>query len=312
MRGWVLLLLPALCGAQELYELRGQIVPGAAASVTLFGAVTPFNASTLADDSGRFTFKKLKPATYTLAILQPAHGEARRTIEVGPGTADSKGRVDLRLELKNSDFEFRDTMKRRNAVSTKQLAVSDKAQKEYEDAQKDLGRHDIDSAIHHLERAVEIAPQFATAWNNLGTIAYQTRRYSDAERYFREALEQEPEAYEPLVNLGGVLINLDRLPEAWQYNVQAVLVRPNDPLANAQLGQTYFGMHNPELAEKYLKIATDLDPAHFSHPQLYLAEIHLRRDDKRAAADDLESFLKHHPDWPQAAKMRETIDSLRQ
>ena len=145
-----------------------------------------------------------------------------------------------------------------------------------------------------------------------GTIAYQTQKYQRAEEYFREALGADPSAYEPLVNLGGVLINLHKLDDAWTCNVFAVLTRPGDALANSQLGMTYFGLGKMDLAEKYFLEARRLDPAHFSHPQLFLAEIHLRRGDRRATADDLEDFLKHHPDWPQAARMRQTISEFRQ
>ena len=91
-----------------------------------------------------------------------------------------------------------------------------------------------------------------------------------------------------------------------------MLLRPTDALAHSQLGMTYFEMGRPDMAENHFAQAVALDPAHFSRPQLFLAEIHLRRGDRKAAADDLESFLQHHPDWPQAAKMRETIASLRQ
>jgi regulator of sirC expression with transglutaminase-like and TPR domain len=44
---------------------------------------------------------------------------------------------------------------------------------------------------------------------------------------------------------------------------------------------------------------------------LVLAEIYLRRGENAAAAEVLEDFLKHHPDWPQAARMREKISELR-
>jgi Tfp pilus assembly protein PilF len=108
-----------------------------------------------------------------------------------------------------------------------------------------------------------------------------------------------------------VLINLHKPDEAYDYNLHAVLRRPNDALANAQMGMTYFGLDTVDLAEKYFRRAVELDAAHFSHPQLFLAEIHLRRGDTRAAADDLENFLSHHPDWPQAAKMREKIAEWR-
>ena len=117
--------------------------------------------------------------------------------------------------------------------------------------------------------------------------------------------------YEPLVNLGGVLINLHKLDEALDLNVHAVLARPNDALANSQLGMTYFAVGSFDAAAKYLERARKIDPAHFSHPQLFLAEIHLRRGKTSAAADDLEDFLRQHPDYPQAAKMRQKIAEWR-
>ncbi len=297
--------------AADLYELAGRVAPPAAASVSIYRVASPFTASTLADEDGRFSFKKLEPGAYTVAVFIPARGEARQTIEVGPGTAGERHRVSLTMELKESDFVFGDPMRRRHSVAAKQLAVPDKALREYQDAQKDLARRDVDAAIRHLERAVELAPQFSNAWNNLGTIAYQTQKFARAEECFREALRQDPTAYEPLVNLGGVLVTAHKLDEAWEYNLHAVLTRPNDALANSQLGMTYFELGNSELAEKYFRKALEIDPAHFSHPQLFLAEIHLRRGDSRAAAEDLESFLKHHPDWPQASTMRQKIAEWR-
>ena len=66
-----------------------------------------------------------------------------------------------------------------------------------------------------------------------------------------------------------------------------------------------------DLAQKHLERARQIDPAHFSHPQLVLAEIHLRRGERREAADVLEEFLRYHPDWLQATKMRQTIAELR-
>lgn len=301
------LLFAFLAAAPTLYDLTGKLDPPAQASVSIYRVASPYSTATLSDTSGRFTFKKLEPGAYTIAVFIPSQGEARQTIEIGPSNADERQRVALTIRLKDSDFVYGDVTRRRHAVSTKQLAIPDKALHEYEEAQRDLARREPESAVRRLEHAVEIAPQFSAAWNTLGTIAYQTQKYQRAEECFREALRQDPTAYEPLVNLGGVLVNLHKLSEAWDYNVHAVLVRPNDALANSQLGMTYFGLGNMDLAEKYFQRAAELDPAHFSHPQLFLAEIHLRRGDKQAAAADLENFLQHHPDWPEAARMRESI-----
>jgi len=303
-------LLISAAASGQVYELAGRVTPAGRGSVTLYGATQPFTSSTLTDDGGRFTFRKLAAGTYTLAVYLPGRGEARQTVEVGPGAADARRRVQIALALKDANFDPTPDH-RRHAVSTRQLAIPDAALRAFENAQRALEKRDAATAEKHLERAVELAPQFATAWNTLGTIAYQTRRFALAEQRFREALKQDPSAYEPLVNLGGVLVTLHKLDEALEVNVHATLTRPTDALAESQLGMTYFELGQFDNAVKHLERARRIDPAHFSHPQLFLAEIHLRRGEKKAAADVLEDFLTHHPDYPQAAKVRENIVELR-
>jgi tetratricopeptide (TPR) repeat protein len=297
--------------AQPAYDLRGVIVPGASGTISVYGVAAPYKSTKLVDSGGRFHFPALEAGAYTVALFIPGRGEARKTIEIGPGTASPAGRVTLTLNVPDLEFVEGDAIRQQHSISAKQLSVPEKARREYESAQNDLARRDTEAAIKRLERAVELAPQFSAAWNNLGTIAYQTRHYARAEECFRKGIEADSDAFEPLVNLGGVLLNLNKIDEAWNYNLFAVLKRPNDALANSQMGMTYFEMGNALLAEKYLKAAQHADPAHFSHPQLFLAEIHLRNGNRSAAAEDMEDFLKHHPDWPQAAKMREKIEELR-
>jgi tetratricopeptide (TPR) repeat protein len=305
-----LLAASAAFAAGPLYELSGRLVPRSGAYVSLFGATTPFTTSTLADVTGHFRFKNLEPGLYSVAVFMRRRGEARRTVEVGPSVADRKHHIKLTLQFQDADFVPAVSW-HRNIVSATELAVPARANNEYRDAQKDLARQDVASAVKRLEHAVELAPQFSAAWNNLGTIAYQSAKYDRAEECFREALAQDPQSYEPLVNLGGVLVTLHKLDEAMKYNLQAVLTRPNDPLANSQLGMTYYLLQRDDLAAKYLERTRQLDPASFTYPQLLLSEIHYRQGDRLAAAEVLEDFLTHHPDWPQAAKMRATIAGLR-
>src|ERR1022692_55281 len=180
-----------------------------------------------------------------------------------------------------------------------------------EEAEQQLARRDVEGAVAHFERAIELAPQFSEAWNHLGTIAYQARDYTRAETCFRKALDADPNSFQPLVNLGGVSINLGKFEEALQYNLYAALTRPNDALANSQLGMSYFYSGKLDLAQKYLTAAKRFDPAHFSHPQLMLAEIALRRQDRAAAAGEMEEFLQHHPDSPEAVRIKEKLTQLR-
>lgn len=289
------------------FEVRGTLVPASQASVSLHGSTAPFHSNTLAGQDGRFRFKDIEQGTYTLIVFIPGQGEVRKTISVGPSTADKKGRVELVVRLDEAKM----TPDRTAVVSIRELSIPQKAREEYRNAAKKLESKDVAAAIAHLERAVELAPQFSAAWNFLGTIAYQTQRYEQAEKYFLRALEADQNAYEPVVNLGGVYVTTGKFDEAWKYNLNAVLRRPNDALANSQLGMTYFGLGRFDLAEKYLLEAIRLDPAHFSHPQLTLAEIYLRRSDKARAADVLEDFLRRHPDNPARDSIRAVISKLR-
>lgn len=229
------------------------------------------------------------------------------TIDVGPGTSDKRGRVLIKVDTQGEALSREQTA----IVSARELKIPDRARREYEEADRKVARRDFDGAMTSLERAVEIEPRFAAAWNHLGTIAYQTRRYKEAETFFRKGIEADGDAYEPVVNLGGVLINLGNFDEAWKFNVEAVLRRPNDALAQSQLGMTYLMLNELDLAEKHLLLARKLDAGHFSHPQLHLAEVYLRKKEFRRAADQLDDFLRYHPDWPAGAKMREAIEEWR-
>lgn len=300
-------MLAALLIAAAQFDIQGQLVPAVQASVSLHGVSSPFHAATLAGLDGKFRFRRIDEGSYTLSVFLPGKGEVRKTIVVSPSHAGSDGRVVLAVRLD----EMKISPEGGATIRMKELKVPRRAWDEYGKANRRLNERDIEGAEAHLRKAIEIEPQFAAAWNHLGTIAYQTRRFELAESHFRKALEADPHAYEPLVNLGGVLVTLNKPGDAWPYNVHAVLKRPQDPLAQSQLGMTYYGLGKLDLAEKHLLEAVRLDGAHFSHPQLLLAEIYVRRGEPGKAADQLSHFLRLHPDWPQAANMREAIKKLR-
>jgi len=295
--------------AGQAYEVRGRLLPESSAAISLFGAITPFRAETSADDQGHFRFRALAPGEYIIAVFISGKGEVRQTIEIGPGTTDAKGRIELTIPIEDVSAEG---LPDRAKVSARELSIPENARREYAAAQKNLGRHNVADAVAHLQRAVAIAPQFTSAWNNLGTIAYQTRQYARADECFRKALEQNPGSYEPSVNLGGVLLNEGKPDEALPYNRSAVLSRPRDALANSQLGMNYFMLRNLESSQEYLEIAKRLDPAHFSYPQLTLARIHLLRNERGLAAQELRDFLGRHPDAPESAHVRKQLAGLEQ
>lgn len=301
---------PAMAG--ETYQLIGRISYGEKGFsrdnpplILLQGMKNPFAAHTRADPAGDFKFKKLRPDMFTLIVYVAFAGEHRQTVEVSPGLADSKKRVFVEVA-----FQPNRSRKTLQEVSSSQLSVSVKAIKELEKAFKRLEKRDREGAVAHLKKSVEISPQFIEGWNTLGTMAYQSGKYELAERYFREALEHDPESYAPMVNLGGALLSQGKIRESLPWNMAAVESRPDDALAHSQVGLSYYYLGRYREAEEHLKQAVALDPGHFSYPQLPLADIYLRNQDLKSAVRELEHFLMLHPDAEQAATVKRQVEII--
>jgi tetratricopeptide (TPR) repeat protein len=304
---------PVPAGGEKLYRISGKILQedgnpfrGTVPVIFLQGALTPFTTRTLANAGGDFSFKNLRPGMYVIVGYVARAGEVRKTVEVSPAFRDEKGHIEVVLR-----FERKPPGEHAHLVTATELSVPDSAWEVFDKAQKRLERHDPDGAQALLKKAVEIAPQFVSAWNMLGTICYQTQKYDQAEKYFLEALEHEPDAYAPLVNLGGTLLSMGRVQESLPINRQAVQMRPDDALARIQLGRSYLGVGQLDAAEEQLRLAKSLDPSHFSLPQLTLAEIYARKEDPDGMARELEDFLKLHPDSKLAPEARKSLEKLR-
>ena len=300
-------------------DFRGQVVipsrfrqRGRRIILTVLHIGSTFNAQTRADFSGRFQFRRIPQGTYSLSIYIPAHGEMRTTLDITSSFADARGRVERRISYDEDALTHDALPVQQGMVSVRELTIPRRAQSEYTAARADLRRGKVESAQRRLQKAVEIAPQFAEALNYLGVLAYQRREFSEAETFFRRALEKDPEASEPLVNLGGALLSLNRVEEAVEVNTRAQAAQPKDALANAQLGLSYYLQGNDEEALNYLLLTEQLDPAHFSHPQIPLANIYLQNSDAQSAIEELQDFLRHHPDSPGAGSVRAKIRQIEQ
>jgi tetratricopeptide (TPR) repeat protein len=297
-------------------ELRG-VITGAghtrAFRVNLFSVETPYVESAEVNRAGEFRFRSLAPGNYTVAVVRSGLGEVRRTVVVSPAVADQSGVVHANIPYTSAEAASNPSGA---MISVHQVSIPGNASAKYAEAQKRLAGHDTEGAVRSLEEAVAIAPQFSAAWNALGVIAFQTGDDGRAEILFRKSLAADPDAFEPLVNLGGVLLkknaanSANSAQDALPFNQRAVHDRPEDALANAQLGMNYFKLDQFDEAEPYLLAAKRLDPAHFSQPQLFLADIYTRRGNRSAAIQELEDLLALRPDGPLSDNIRRDLAHL--
>jgi Tfp pilus assembly protein PilF len=296
------------CAAPKL-ELRGRVTGtvNVRFRIALYGVNQSYDKEQVILPGQEFRFRPLESGSYTLVVIRRGIGLIRRTVVVSPSFADKKGIVRFNVAYVPSEAALEG---RGALVSSKQLSIPEKALKKLEEARERMTRRQTARAVESLKQAVEVAPQFSAAWNMLGVISYQSHDFPNAEEYFQRAVDTDPESFEAIVNLGGAQLSTGKWAEALANNQKAHTARPQDPLANAQLGLCYFQMGDNDHAEPYLVEAKRIDPAHFTRPQLYLAQIYLARGEFNLATSELQDFIKRYPDAPEAQGLREKLGEL--
>ncbi|MGC4001130.1 MAG: tetratricopeptide repeat protein [Anaeromyxobacter sp.] len=107
---------------------------------------------------------------------------------------------------------------------------------------------------------MSLAPDNPRAQNDLG-IAYRMQdRLSDAEAAFRKAVEMEP-TFNRCRNVGLVLLEQARYPEARQMFEKALSIKPQDDRSYGFLGRLYtLGGEKSKAAECYRKAISLIEP----------------------------------------------------
>jgi tetratricopeptide (TPR) repeat protein len=89
---------------------------------------------------------------------------------------------------------------------------------------------EYDTANSHLSRAVELDPNYATAWGQLGWVFYVQKIYDKAQPYFEKAVELEKDAQRNATYrhaLGWVYYNTKQYSKARQAFTKALELNPD-------------------------------------------------------------------------------------
>jgi tetratricopeptide (TPR) repeat protein len=265
------LCFPALGLGQEedeMAQLAGRVLdmekkPIAQVEIQLKHLGTGQTLSTKTNKKGEFTFRKLFPGKYSLTSVNgyksinqelELEGGDSRAIEIGLAKALSEEQKNQQQAL--ASFQ--------NGVS---LAQQNK----------------IDEAVEAFRKAVELKPDLAEAYINLGLLLFRQDKTDEAEKALLKALELKPEDTKVKEALGGVyfekakgLLQQDKTDEALETLKLSYGYNPTDPYTNYLLGYAY--------SQKGLK---------------------------EEAIKSFETFLQLEPNAPQAAQVKEIIENLK-
>ena len=301
------LLVMLLFAQQGQFKVTGRIVSEIryrSARVSLFSRDGLEVQRTYVFRGGSFEFKNLPEGQYIITVAMGRGREARRSIEVRQALADKKGKIAVDIDIQDAGIP-----REQYEVSTARLAVPRKAVDELRKAYESGG--DFETARMHLEKALEIAPKFEDALNNLGTIYFRQRNFEKAGELFEKALAVNPNSFAARVNLGGTLLSIGSFERALTENLKAIQVRPAESLAYAQAGMSLFFLKRYAESLPYFEEAKRIDPMAASGPGLYLARIHEFNGDMERAEAEYEQYLKLHAGNPFSSIAERRLRELR-
>jgi tetratricopeptide (TPR) repeat protein len=134
------------------------------------------------------------------------------------------------------------------------------------DRARDAGR--LDDALAKYQRAIEVAPELATAYANAGAILFQQKKTADAYAIFVRGVEHAPADRTLLANAAAAAQQLGKSPEALTFIDRALEKNAKDAALHALRGTILRSLGRDADAVASLKEATRLAPSdarnHFS------------------------------------------------
>jgi len=158
-----------------------------------------------------------------------------------------------------------------------------------------LRRNEPNKAADHLRKALGKAPQNAgvqTAW---ARYLYTQRRFPEAEQAIRKAIQLDPKAVAPKVDLGDILYRALRRPkEAVKAYEEALALDPKHAGAHYALGLALAGSGELARAQAELEASARLAPTN-PLPPLALGGLHVALGQTARALDLFAEALKVEP-----------------
>jgi tetratricopeptide (TPR) repeat protein len=115
-------------------------------------------------------------------------------------------------------------------------------------------------AIAAYRQALDLNPDAAGAWVNLGTLSYRQGELIEAEKCYRQALRISPNYALAHFNLGNICEELDRLTEAVSHYQIAISLQSTYADAHYNLALVFERQGEPMLAAKHWRTYLKLDP----------------------------------------------------
>jgi tetratricopeptide (TPR) repeat protein len=277
--------------------------------VELLDGTGILQATNYTNSDGEVEFQQLQPGTYRLRVVDP---------DVEPLTTDIF-RLEKRqmiasqfLSIKLKPGAHPEGVIPAGKVSADELKVPAKARKEFESGSALLEKNELPEAQLRFQKAIDIYPQYARAYNHLGVTLMRMGQSDKGREMFEKAVAINGSYSEALLNLAKIRIAEKNNAAAETLLQKAVAGDPTSAealtiLANVQL-----------LEDKYEDAAANASKVHaLEHAKFPMAHwiagraYEILNKDTDAIAE-YTNYLKESPGGALAERARASLKTLRE
>ncbi len=262
--------------------------------------------STLSDDNGLFTFRRLREGTYRLTVdAGEDYQRATETVDF----FDNRNRVNhVQIQLRPKP-----TAANKPAVINAAFAGVPKAalelyQQGMQLAEGGKGRE----AIEKFKSAVSLYPQFVMALNEMSAVYMNLAELEPAAEALRAALKIEPNNPTLRLNYGYVLLLKKEFVDSERELRRAIELKNDLVSAHLNRGRVLIKLRNFDEAEKELNRALSLGGASGIVAYRYLGALYSERGEASKAIAALENYLRLTPNAKDSEQLQAVIRQLRE
>lgn len=254
--------------------------------------ITAYEAEISTDVQGKFDFDGLPNSTYHLTI----EGQGFRPYDSFIDISMSKmayEMITLRLD-KDPDAKPVPPEGPKGAVNARIAQIPQNARKEFDLGKQSMQTRDVPGSIQHFQKAIDLYPSYAEAYQLLGVVNMETGKFVDAEPQLLKATELEPNLATAYFALGICRNQMAKYPEAETALSRGLELEPDSADGHYHIAEAYWNLgrwdDSEPHARKALALKPDLAPAH-----VLLGNSMLRKRDAPGALKEFQEYLRLDP-----------------
>jgi tetratricopeptide (TPR) repeat protein len=197
-------------------------------------------------------------------------------------------------------------------VSASALNAPEPAKKAYGKGVNAMNDEKWPAAQKNFEKAVEIDPDYAQAWSDLGEVLQKQAKPTEARAAWEKAVQADPKYIKPYVQLTMLDLQEKKPEDAVAIGGKAVAMNPLEfPQLYFYYAAANYNLKHLDVAEVNARRATELDNAHeIPRAELLLASVLIAKGDRAGGLQHFRKYLEIVPKAPDAEQVKRAIAQL--